>query len=531
MTFQRMLCFAGALCFLSFFQVLAARAQGAIEVRTRDGRTFFADSVETRADRLIIRPRGLPPIETPVSNIQCIGQACAGAAGVRPQAPVAAAYGHVAIHGSNTIGASFMPLLIRKYGESLPGGSVDVKFGAVADEQTISLISNGAERGAVELAAHGSGTAFSGLLEGRTTIGMSSRAIKPDEAKALQSRYGVNMLGSDSEHVIALDGLAVIVNRSNPAGAISFSPEQIARIFAGEVTDWSQIAGGPTAPIIVFRRDEKSGTASTFEDLIVKPFKKTITPAAKSFESSEQLSDAVEADVNAIGFIGLPYVRNNQPLPIATGCGIAHAPSRFAIQTEVYPLSRRLYLYTLGTPDDQLARNIVAFAKSDAAQAIVQEAGFIDQSIEMEDAQARARWLQAVRDNSDSRASPKDLARMLQDGESVQRASVNFRFQTGSSDLDNKALADVRRLAAYLRSSAALGKQWSLVGFADSIGDYATNLELSRRRAVAVGEALSREGVTVARANLAAYSWLAPVACNDNDQGRALNRRVEVWLR
>jgi phosphate transport system substrate-binding protein len=431
-----------------------------------------------------------------------------------PSAPA----GRTGIHGSNTVGATLMPLLIRK-------------FGAVPEEQSIRILSQKAERGVVELHSHGSGTAFSSLLDGKAVIGMSSRAIKSDEVAKLQTRYGGNMLGPDSEHVIALDGLAVFVNRRNPAGAKPMTLDTLAKIFSGEISNWSQIDGGQPGPIMVHGRDEKSGTFGTFEDLVLKPAKKVISPSAKRYESSEQLSDAIEADVSAIGFSGLPYVRNNQALAIATSCGISHTPSRFGVQTEVYPLSRRLFLYTAGQPSEPLARALLTYAKSDAAQPVVQEAGFIDQRVELEDNADRSRWLQAARENSDPRATKPQVDRFLLDGQKIQRASINFRFQYNSAELDSKALADVQRLAAHLRNQKITGRQWTLVGFADNRGNYEYNGDLARRRAEAVGNALASAGVTVGPGNFSNHSWLAPVACNDSDAGRALNRRVEVWLR
>jgi phosphate transport system substrate-binding protein len=89
----------------------------------------------------------------------------------------------------------------------------------------------------------------------------------------------------------------------------------------------------------------------------------------------------------------------------------------------------------------------------------------------------------------------------------------------------------VQRLAAHLRKQKISGRQWTLVGFADNVGTYDYNADLARRRAEAVGRALTGAGVIVTPGNIANHSWLAPVACNDSDAGRALNRRVEVWLR
>ncbi|MDP3898763.1 MAG: phosphate ABC transporter substrate-binding/OmpA family protein, partial [Mesorhizobium sp.] len=387
----------------------------------------------------------------------------------------------------------------------------------------------GGENFEVELASKGSGTAFESLASARAVIGMSSRAIKPSEADLLRQQLGVDMLDAASEHVLALDGLAVIVNSTNPLRDVAFNLETIAQIFSGQIANWSQL-GGTAAPINVYARDSKSGTFSTFDDMVMKPASLSLAGAAKRFESSDELTDSVENDPNGIGFIGLPYVRNNRALQIGSTCGIAYGPSRFTIQTEVYPLSRRLYLYTPGTPRQGLASDLLNFSMSPEAQPIIRDAGFIDQTVELEDVQQRATWVASLSETADARA-PRDMQTQLLDiAGKVTRASVNFRFRSGSSELDNKALSDVRRIARALQNPSFGGQNWFLVGFADSDGSFRTNLNLAFARSQAVAKVLAAQGVQVPNNRIASFSWLAPVACNSDEQGKALNRRVELWF-
>lgn len=521
-------CLAGLVA-ATLLCVATAEAQQAIELRTRDGRSFFADSLQVNGGQMLLRQRGGGLIAVPVGDIACIGAAC-GSGTTQQTSPVVDSSGpRFGIHGSNTIGAKLMPALLKAFGGQLQDTQVKFGLSEQPDELTIALRKADSDVAIIDLKTHGSGTAFEGLLSGAATIGMASRRIKAEEARALGARYGVNMLAPASEHVIALDGLAIIVNRDNPLKSIAFSKETVGRIFAGEITDWSEIGGRP-GRIKVHARDDKSGTFSSFEDLVMKPFKKPLKFDALRYESSDKLSDEVEADVNAIGFIGLPYVKNNQALAIGYACGIAHAPSRFAIQSEVYPLSRRLYLYTLGAPRHPTAHQLVAYAVSDAAQQVVRDADFVDQTIEFEDTALKEKWLNDVLATRDRRVPDQLLQNMLQAARSTQRASVVFRFASGSSELDNKALQDVQRVARLLNSQAFRNRPWYLVGFADALGGFRSNQRLSHERAVTVARALASEGVSVPHDRIFGFSWLTPVACNDDDEGRALNRRVELWF-
>ena len=112
----------------------------------------------------------------------------------------------------------------------------------------------------------------------------------------------------------------------------------------------------------------------------------------------------------------------------------------------------------------------------------------------------------------------------------MRRATMEFRFRRASADLDTRARQDVGRLAAYFRVPENSGRKFYLVGFADADGGWDLNEGLAARRAEAVARLLTREGVHVGRENIKTLSYLAPVACNDDDAGKAKNRRVEVWI-
>ena len=105
------------------------------------------------------------------------------------------------------------------------------------------------------------------------------------------------------------------------------------------------------------------------------------------------LADEVSQDPLAIGFVGLPFVNRTRALSIVGSCGIATAPTSFSIKTEVYPLGRRLFLYTIGRPAQPIARELLEFSLSDAAQSTVQEAGVVGQRIETSNIADQQTWV------------------------------------------------------------------------------------------------------------------------------------------
>lgn len=410
-----------------------------------------------------------------------------------------------AIHGSNTIGEKLAPALLKSYFEEQGASDIDWQQGGIATERTMQFDMDG-EKLAIGLAAHGSSTAFKALNANMAQIGMSSRKIKTSEIEALKGQSGdLSKLGN--EHIIALDGLAIIVNQNNPLKAIT--TETLSRIFSGEISNWAEI-GGEQAPIKVLARDNNSGTFDTFKSLVLKKYGRKLTASAERFESSSELSERVSQDDFAIGFIGLNYIRYSKALAIADSSETkAIYPTRFTIATEDYPLARRLYLYTPTNSATQI-KDFANFAISDRGQEIVQSLGLISQSIRVED------------------VASSDLApdKYNQYAKLAKRLSLNFRFNYATRDLDNKGKRDLQRLVSFVEQNPS--KKLVLMGFSDSIGARDKNTLLSLSRAKSVEQELNARGINVYAVE--GFGEDMPLANNDNEVGRERNRRVEVWV-
>ena len=410
------------------------------------------------------------------------------------------------IQGSNTIGAKLGPALVSGLYESQGFTNVRTEKGAENEQRVLAEDKLGRTL-QVNVAAHGSGTGFVALQDGSADLAAASRPIKDAEATSLQPLG--DMRGASAEQVIAIDGLAIIVHPGNPVSALT--TEQLAAVFAGEIKDWSALGGNPGA-IQLYARDDKSGTFDTFKELVLAAHGKSLGGAAKRFESSDQLSDGVSQDPGGIGFIGLPYVRQSKPLAIADGESQPMLPSTTLIATEDYPLSRRLFLYNPpGTPNEWV-QSLVQFAHSPAGQAIVAKTGFIPQTVQAVKVEASAQM-------------PADYRKLADE---AQRLSVNFRFQEGSAELDNKAQRDIARLLDYLKANDKLRQKVVLVGFGDAKSDPQRAALLSKLRAMAVRRDLSKGGVIFRE--ITGLGEQMPVAANSADDGRLKNRRVEVWV-
>lgn len=411
------------------------------------------------------------------------------------------------LQGSNTINAQLGPRLIEGLMREQGLQQIQTRASAVANEQRVTGQDIDASIWQAQVAAHGSSTGFKALQGGLTDVAASSRPIKHQELLALASLG--DLRSPQAEHVIGIDGVAVIVHPGNPLRQLD--TQTLARIFSGEISDWQTIGGTP-GRIVLYARDEQSGTWETFRELVLTAHAKALSAGARRLESSEQLADEVSRTPNAIGFIGLPWVRRARALAIADGDAQPLLPTIESIATEDYPLTRRLYLYLPPHLQNPWAQALVRFAQSRQGQAIVAASGFVAQQI------------QTIQTRPDLQMSSQYQALSRH----AQRLSVNFRFEQGSARLDNKALFDVQRLVDYLSAHDKLDRQVTLVGFGDAKDDPQRALLLSRLRAMAVRRELLRHDVILR--DVLGQGEDMPVADDDTAQGRIRNRRVEVWV-
>ncbi|WLH33699.1 phosphate ABC transporter substrate-binding/OmpA family protein [Pseudomonas sp. FP2196] len=411
------------------------------------------------------------------------------------------------IQGSNTIGAELGPALIEGLLQEQGLLKIHRETPDSANELRIVGLTTQGKRVAVEIAAHGSSTGFTALKNASADLAASSRPIKDGELLSLQSLG--DLKGPAAEQVIAIDGLAIILHPDNPLQQLD--TEQLARIFSGEVKTWEDL-GGRGGAIHLYARDDQSGTYDTFKELVLSRRGKNLSSVAKRFESSEQLSDAVSTDPQGIGFIGLPYVRQAKTVAIADGASQSMLPLSSLIATEDYPLSRRLFFYTPPNSKNPWAKALAAFAQSRQGQAIVAANGFISQTVQA----------MTVAPNALMPEGYQSLSRH------AQRLTVNFRFEEGSANLDNKARQDLARVLDYIKRQNKTDRTVTLIGFGDAKDDPARADLLSKLRAMAVRRELVKNGVVLREVR--GFGAQMPVAANSADEGRIKNRRVEVWV-
>ena len=205
----------------------------------------------------------------------------------------------------------------------------------------------------------GSGAGIEAASNGSADIGLSSRALK-DEEKA----------GGLTETVVALDGIAVIVNAGSKVEDLSV--EQIAKIFTGEITDWSEV-GGEAGKISCIGREAGSGTRDGFESITET---KDACKLDQELTSTGGVIEAVAGNANAIGYASLSAVEGKDTVKAVTVGGVACTEE--TVLDGSYAIQRPFVLVT--KTDAALSPAAQAFfdyATSPAANDLIKAAGAV----------------------------------------------------------------------------------------------------------------------------------------------------------
>ena len=225
----------------------------------------------------------------------------------------------------------------------------------------------------IAVSGGGSGTGIKALISGTAEIANASRPIKDSEKQQAQARGVVPAV-----HIVAYDGMAVIVHPSNPVGELSI--RQLSDIFSGKTTNWADV-GGPDQEVLIINRDSSSGTYEAFKELVVQMNgtapERDYAAAALAMQSNQIVVQTVAASKPAIGYCGLGYLHPSvKPLKVAVTDGAEAAePTAANVENESYPISRPLYMYTDGEPTGVVA-DYLEYVKG-AGQQFVEQLGYV----------------------------------------------------------------------------------------------------------------------------------------------------------
>ena len=203
--------------------------------------------------------------------------------------------------------------------------------------------------------ATGSGAGITAATDGTADIGLASRDLKTEET------------GLDAT-IVAIDGIAIIVNKSNTITDLTL--EQIAKLAKGEITNWKDI-GGPDAPVVFVGREAGSGTRDGFESIVGV---KDACKYEQELTSTGAVIAAVASNENAFGYASLSAVNDTVSAVKVGGVACTEA----TVLDGTYKIQRNFNMLTKqGTEPSAAAKAFIEYAKSAEAAPIIEKAGAI----------------------------------------------------------------------------------------------------------------------------------------------------------
>ncbi len=439
---------------------------------------------------------------------------------------------NISLAGSPVIGERLVPALIQAFAEQ-QGYKVN-RSQLLDHELSYELIETDTGHTAARFRLHlsNSDEGFADLLAEEADVAMSMRPVTATEI-SLGKEAGLGDFSSPAQtRVVALDALVPVVSPRNPVQKIT--PEDLARVFSGEITNWQDL-GGLDAPIDLNLPVVGAGILQVFVARIMTPAQASIVSSVARHPTNGALVQAVARDPFAIGLATLSDLGNTRSLGLTGGCGFRASAVPEALKSDDYPLTAPMYFYLRSGRLPLVGREFMRFLESPAAQIAILRAGFVDQAISRTPISRQGdRLANAIR-AAGKEVDLKELQRLVAAMQNARRLSVTFRFDGGSAVLNAQSRSNIALLARALETGSIGARELVFVGFSDGLGKAEANKRLSRQRAASVRDAVRKEAATAdpgrIRLRVDGFGEAMPMACDDSEWGRLINRRVEVWVR
>ena len=220
---------------------------------------------------------------------------------------------------------------------------------------------------AIQVSGGGSGTGIAALLNNGTDICEASRDMKGKEYD-LAKEKGITPYRVS----VALDGIAVFLNETNPVKELTIA--QLKAIYTGATTNWKEV-GGPDAQIILYGRENNSGTYAFFKEHVLE--EEDYSDYTQTLPGTAAVVNAVSKDKNAIGYGGIAWAKGVKDAAVKkTDDSPAILPTVETVSNGTYPISRDLYWFFNGKPEGEL-KKLVNWALSEEGQKLAADMDYV----------------------------------------------------------------------------------------------------------------------------------------------------------
>ncbi len=336
-----------------------------------------------------------------------------------------------------------------------------------------------------------------------------------------------------SHQLIGLKAFSVIVAPNADITEISIN--DVARIYAGEITNWSQI-GGADVNILPLQLPTNSPVNNEVVSLIMEPAGKTIAGNVLTMADEAGIMASINQFPGSISIVSSVGANDDLTVSVSGPCGVPVAPTNFNIISGDYPLVRPAMATYSGTPNTVLVTELFDFAAADVAQGLLESEGFINHNAVLQDVVAKNGRLSSLLGASLDDAQRAAAAQMFQVLFDANRLSPTFTGGPASGPEGGWNRAMLLDLVGALGDPDNAGREILFVGFGETTTGSEAAISASVAASADVQAALQQIAPGVIAAGnftLSSYGFgnVAPATCYDGQVAGSEYTRVEVWIR
>lgn len=336
-----------------------------------------------------------------------------------------------------------------------------------------------------------------------------------------------------THQLVGLKAFSVIV--SPTAGVTEISLSDLASIYAGEITNWSQI-GGANMGILPLQLPPNSPVRAEIIKLVMEPAGKTIAASVLTMADEASISASINQFPGSISIVDTALADASLTVDVAGTCGVAVGPTNFSIVSGDYPLARPIMATFNTRPNNRLVAELFDFASTDVVQRLVEREGYLSHDARLQDLAVKNARLSGLLTASFDDAQRAAAAAMFQGLFGANRLSLTLTggIASGPEGAWNRAM--LLDLVEELQDRDNNGREIIFVGFGESTAGSAAAISASAAAAASMETALREiAGNVVASGGYTVSSFgfgnVSPTTCYDGQISGPDHTRVEVWIR
>lgn len=336
-----------------------------------------------------------------------------------------------------------------------------------------------------------------------------------------------------SHQLMGLQSFSVVV--APTANVSELSINDVAGIFAGEITNWSQI-GGADVNILPLQMPENSQIGKDVMRLIMEPAGKDIAGNVLTMADEAGIVTSINQFPGSVSVVSSASANEDVTVAVSGSCGVSVLPTPFSIVSGDYPLVRPIMAVYSQTPNTTLVTEMVDFASTDVAQTLLAREGFIDHNAIVLDAAVKNARLTGLLAASLDDAERVAAAEMFQALFGADRLSPTLIGGATSGPEGGWNRAMFVKLLDVLADPSNAGRDLVFVGFGESTAGSEAAIAASASAAEEMQSAFRRfAGGAIATAGFSlsstGFGSVSPVTCIDGQVDGSASTRIEVWIR